>query len=111
MVIPEKTILLVDDNEHDAFLAERALRKSNIANRVVLARDGVEALDYLFGRGSHTGRDLREMPVVTLLDLKMPKVDGLEVLRQSNTVLPLVNGPEPWLKPVDSSCRRTQSKH
>ena len=78
----DKIILLVDDNENDVFLAQRTLKKSNIANDVVVVGDGQEALDYLFGKGKYTGRDLTQMPVVTLLDLKMPKVDGFEVLRQ-----------------------------
>jgi two-component system, response regulator len=77
-----KTILLVDDNEHDVFLTQRALKKSNIANQVVVANDGQEALDYLFGTGKYAERDLSQMPVVTLLDLKMPRVDGFEVLKQ-----------------------------
>lgn len=76
------TVLLVDDNEDDLFLTERALKKANVANNIVIARDGIEAIDYLFGTGKHAGRDLRELPVVVLLDLKMPKVDGFEVLRQ-----------------------------
>jgi CheY-like chemotaxis protein len=58
------------------------LRKHNIANEIVVAHDGVEALDYLLGTGAHSGRDLRQQPQVTLLDLKLPKVDGLEVLRR-----------------------------
>ncbi len=78
----DKTILLVEDNEHDVFLTQRALRKNNIGRRLVVANDGEAALDYLFGRGEHAGRDLSEMPELTLLDLNMPKVDGLEVLRQ-----------------------------
>ena len=78
----DKIILLVDDNENDVFLAQRALKKSNIANEVVVASDGQEALDYLFGNGKYTGRDLTQMPVVILLDLRMPKVDGFQVLRQ-----------------------------
>ena len=76
------TVLLVDDNEDDLFLTERALKKANVANNIVLARDGVEAIDYLFGTGKYAGRDLREMPVVVLLDLKMPRVDGFEVLKR-----------------------------
>lgn len=75
-------ILLVEDNSDDEALTLRALKKNNIKNEVVVARDGVEALDYLFGRGTYADRNLDEMPQVVLLDLKLPKVDGLEVLRQ-----------------------------
>ncbi len=75
-------ILLVEDNPDDEALTLRALRKSNIVNEVVVAHDGVEALDYLFGTGVYEGRDLSVMPQVILLDLKLPKVDGLEVLRR-----------------------------
>ena len=77
-----KVILLVEDNPRDEALTLRALKKSNIANDVVVVRDGVEALDYLFGTGTHDGRDLSVMPQLVLLDLKLPKVDGLEVLRK-----------------------------
>lgn len=77
-----KVILLVEDNPDDEALTLRALRKSNIANAVVVARDGVEALDFLFGTGSHSGRDPREPPTLVMLDLKLPKVSGLEVLRK-----------------------------
>ncbi|MBI4317644.1 MAG: response regulator [Chloroflexi bacterium] len=79
----EKIVLLVEDNPVDEALTLRAFRKNNIVNGVVVARDGVEALDYLFGTGSYEGRDLRKMPVVILLDLKLPRVDGLEVLRRA----------------------------
>lgn len=75
-------ILLVEDNRDDEALTLRALKKNNIKNEVVVAHDGVEALDYLFGTGSHAGRDLTDMPQVILLDLKLPRVDGLEVLRR-----------------------------
>ncbi len=78
----EKTILLVEDNPDDAALTLRAFQKNGILNPVTLARDGREALDYLFGIGAHEGRDTSQQPVVTLLDLKLPRIDGLEVLQQ-----------------------------
>jgi len=78
----DKIILLIEDNPDDEALTLRALKKNNIKNEVVVAHDGAEALDYLFGTGSYTGRDLTIMPQLTLLDLKLPKVDGLEVLRR-----------------------------
>jgi len=71
----------VEDNPGDEALALRALRKTTAENDVIVVRDGVEALDYLFGTGAHQGRDTTSMPQVVLLDLKLPKVDGLEVLR------------------------------
>jgi two-component system, response regulator len=74
--------LLVEDNPDDELLTRRTLKKSNVCNEVVVARDGAEALDYLFATGSHEGRDLGAMPQVILLDLDLPKVDGLEVLRR-----------------------------
>lgn len=77
-----KIILLVEDNPRDEVLTLRALKKNRIANNVIVARDGVEALDYLFGTGSYEGRDLSQMPQVILLDLKLPKVDGLQILQQ-----------------------------
>lgn len=80
--LKSKIILLVEDNPDDEALTLRALRSSNILNEVVVARDGREALDYLFGEGAYAGRDLSTMPEVVLLDLKLPKIDGLEVLRQ-----------------------------
>jgi two-component system response regulator len=77
-----KTILLVDDNQDDVDLTLRALRKSKVANEVVVARNGVEALDYLHGTGAHTGRDTSIQPQVILMDLKMPKMGGLEALQR-----------------------------
>jgi two-component system response regulator len=77
-----KTILLVEDNADDEALTFRALMKNNIGNQLVVVRDGVEALDYLFGAGQYSGRDVSLVPQVVLLDLNLPKVSGLEVLRQ-----------------------------
>jgi len=78
----DKIILLVEDNPDDETLTLRALKKNNISNQVIVARDGAEALDFLFGTGQHSGRDMNLIPQVVLLDLKLPKVDGLEVLRR-----------------------------
>lgn len=75
-------LLLVEDNPQDLELALRALRKAKVANHVHVARDGAEALDFIFGEGAHAGRNLAQGPNVILLDLKLPKVDGLEVLRR-----------------------------
>ncbi len=75
-------ILLVEDNPSDAEMTIRALRKNNIANKVVHLKDGAEALDYIFGTGQYSGRNIANKPKVILLDLKMPKVDGIEVLRK-----------------------------
>jgi len=90
-----KTILLVEDNSDDEALTLRALKKNNIKNEVVIARDGAEALEYLFGTGKYTGRNTSLTPQVVLLDLKLPKVEGLEVLRrvradQRTKLLPVV---------------------
>jgi len=78
----DKVILLVEDNADDEVLTLRALKKNNIRNEVIVARDGSEALDYLFGTGIHAGRNLSVMPQIILLDLKLPKVDGFEVLNR-----------------------------
>ncbi len=75
-------ILLVEDNPHDAELAIRALKKRNLANNLVHVTDGQTALDFLFGTGTYEGRDVHHQPKVVMLDLKLPKVDGIEVLRQ-----------------------------
>jgi CheY-like chemotaxis protein len=77
----EQVILLVEDNSSDEELTLRALKKSHIVNKVIVARDGSAALDYLFARGAYAGRDTKELPQVVLLDLNLPKVGGLEVLR------------------------------
>jgi len=88
-------ILLVEDNPDDEALTLRALRRAKVGNDIVVTRDGVEALDYLFGTGAHAGRDTRELPQIMLLDLKLPRIDGLEVLRRVRAdartrVLPVV---------------------
>lgn len=78
----QKVILLIEDNPDDEELTLLAFQKCKVANEVVVAQDGVEALDYLFATGPHAGRDVAAIPQVCLLDLKLPKVDGLEVLRR-----------------------------
>ncbi|HYX14297.1 MAG TPA: response regulator [Nostoc sp.] len=88
-------ILLVEDNPDDEALTLRALKKNNIMNEVIVAHDGVEALDYLFGKGIYASRDMSVMPNLILLDLKLPKMDGLEVLRhlradERTKILPVV---------------------
>jgi CheY-like chemotaxis protein len=90
-----KIILLVEDNPDDEALTLRALKKKNILNEVIVAHDGVEALDYLFAEGKYAGRDENMTPEVILLDLKLPKIDGLEVLRRvradaRTSLLPIV---------------------
>jgi two-component system response regulator len=82
LLVQQQIILLVEDNPDDEALTLRALKKNNITNEVVVVRDGAEALDYFFATGAFAGRDTSELPQVTLLDLKLPKVDGLEVLRR-----------------------------
>lgn len=78
----DRAILLVEDNPDDEALTLHAFTRNLITNPVFIARDGVEALDYLFGTGSHAGRNVSSMPAVILLDLKLPRIDGLEVLRR-----------------------------
>jgi CheY-like chemotaxis protein len=90
-----KIILLVEDNPDDEALAIRALKRNHISNEIVVAHDGVEALDYLFGTGVHAGRDISVKPTVILLDLKLPRIDGIEVLRrlredERTSLLPVV---------------------
>jgi len=91
----EVEILLVEDNINDAELTLRALKKNNLANKVFHVKDGAEALDFVFARGAYSHRNVQDCPKVIFLDLKMPKVDGLEVLRQIKTdertkVIPVV---------------------
>jgi len=81
----EIEILLVEDNPDDLAMTLRALNKANLSNRIQVARDGVEALDFLFAEGAHAGRGLHHTPKVVLLDLKLPRVDGMEVLRRVKT--------------------------
>ncbi len=78
----DKAILLVEDNPDDELLTLDALEANRVGNKVIVARNGVEALDYLFGEGAYAGRDVMDLPAVVLLDLKLPKIDGLEVLRR-----------------------------
>ena len=82
MIENDVEILLVEDNPNDVELTLHAFRKYNLANRIQVVRDGAEALDYIFATGDYAGRDVSDRPKVILLDLKLPKVDGLEVLRR-----------------------------
>ncbi|HVF01028.1 MAG TPA: response regulator [Rubrobacteraceae bacterium] len=81
-MLADDAILLIEDNPDDALLTRRALKKNNICNDVVLAHNGAEALEYLFGSGFYEGRNLRAMPQLILLDLGLPKIDGFEVFRR-----------------------------
>lgn len=90
-----EAILLVEDNPDDAELIQIALKENNISNKVILVTDGAQALDYLFGTGTYAGRDTNDLPTVILLDLKLPKVNGFEVLKKlrsedSTRLLPVV---------------------
>ena len=91
----ERTILMVEDNPDDEEFTLRALRRANVSNEIVVTRDGKEAVDYLYGEDQHAGRDLSVMPAVILLDLKLPKLNGIEVLRRirseaSTRLIPVV---------------------
>lgn len=92
MVNTAKKILLIEDNQDDELLTMMAFKDNNIVNQVIVARDGEEALDYLFGTGKYEGRDSSILPQLILLDLKLPKVDGLQVLQQirSNVITQLI---------------------
>ena len=95
MISGSQNILLVEDNPDDVALTLRAFKKSKIANQIIIASDGVEALDYLYGTGKYAGRDVRILPAVILLDLNLPKLGGLEVLKhirsnKSTELLPVV---------------------
>jgi two-component system response regulator len=81
MIFEAQTILLVEDNDDDAELTMRAFNRANVKNPMVRARDGQEALDYLFGRGAYATRDVRDLPAVTLLDINMPRISGMDVLK------------------------------
>src|SRR5271163_3064415 len=78
-------VLLVEDNSNDELLTRRAFKKNNMADRLIVARDGAEALDFLLGTGVHANRNLDQMPALILLDLNLPKMSGLEVLRHVRT--------------------------
>jgi two-component system, response regulator len=80
--VQDKVILLVEDNADDEALTRRAFKTNNISNDIIVVRDGAEALEYIFGTGKHAGRNVDDLPAITLLDLKLPKIDGLEVLRR-----------------------------
>ena len=97
-------ILLVEDNPDDVKLTLRAFQKQNLGNQIVVANDGEEALDYLFGTGRFAGRDVSQRPAVVFLDLKLPKLDGLEVLRRIRA------DARTALQPVLSSPRRARSR-
>ncbi len=84
-MVPEIEILLIEDNLNDAEMTMRALRKNNVTNKILHLKDGSEALDFMFGKGPFEGRNMNKRPKVILLDLKMPKVDGMEVLERTKS--------------------------
>lgn len=104
-----KTILLVEDNPDDEVLTLRALRRHHVANEIVVTRDGAEALDYLLGTGTYAARDVIQIPQLILLDLKLPKVDGLEVLRRLRQNLYVRNVPVVVMTTSDEEQDRIQS--
>ncbi|CAG0953974.1 MAG: response regulator [Anaerolinea sp.] len=104
-----KTILLVEDNPDDEVLTLRALRRHHVANEIVVTRDGAEALDYLLGTGTYAARDVTQIPQLILLDLKLPKVDGLEVLRRLRQNLYVRNVPVVVMTTSDEEQDRIQS--
>ena len=106
MTTEEQMILLVEDNDDDANLTMMALHRAKIKNPLIRVRDGVEALDYLFGRGQHAGRDVSELPAVTLLDLNLPKVSGLEVLEAIRQEIR--EGAQKYRMADQSHCRRNR---
>jgi two-component system, response regulator len=85
MIIENSVILLVEDNASDVELTKRALLKENITNEVVVAEDGQEALNYMFGEGEYHGRNVQQLPALVLLDINLPIIDGIEVLRRIRT--------------------------
>jgi two-component system response regulator len=89
----EIEILLVEDNQDDLEMTLRALRKANLANHIQVARDGAEAVEFIFGEGAHAGRKVENTPKVILLDLKLPKIDGMEILKRVKTDLRTKNIP------------------
>lgn len=96
--MPEVTILLVEDNLDDELLTVRELRRQSVANEIVVARDGAEALEYLFGEGAYADRDATDTPALVLLDLKLPKIDGLEVLKRIRADARTALTPSPFLR-------------